>query len=140
MTYEKVREASAQLKRNSEASLRDFMLRTHPSTSVFSAFEQRMREEARQILEETKRQQKARLIARQTQIETERLNEELKQGQDDEMPELFESAEADDPKSNSELENSTSGHMNDILAENLFVLGESEHSLLRRRLPAICQS
>uniref|UniRef100_F1L4B2 Transcription initiation factor TFIID subunit 8 n=1 Tax=Ascaris suum TaxID=6253 RepID=F1L4B2_ASCSU len=133
LTYEKVRESSAQLKRNSEASLRDFMLRSHPSSSVFSSFEQRIRHEARLIVEKSAMQQNARLMARQT----ERLNDELRKDRDEGMPDLFESnAEKSVPL---EEESVTNEHVADILAENLFVLNETENSLLRKRLPSLCQ-
>uniref|UniRef100_A0A9J2PYN7 Transcription initiation factor TFIID subunit 8 n=1 Tax=Ascaris lumbricoides TaxID=6252 RepID=A0A9J2PYN7_ASCLU len=171
LTYEKVRESSAQLKRNSEASLRDFMLRSHPSSSVEkSAMQQNARLMARQterlndelrkdrdegmpdlfesnaeksvplvsehiydFVEKSAMQQNARLMARQT----ERLNDELRKDRDEGMPDLFESnAEKSVPL---EEESVTNEHVADILAENLFVLNETENSLLRKRLPSLCQ-
>lgn len=50
LTYEKVRDDFANLKRNSEYSLKDFMLRIHPSVSLFNSFENMLRRQAKQIV------------------------------------------------------------------------------------------
>uniref|UniRef100_A0A0N5ALF0 Transcription initiation factor TFIID subunit 8 n=1 Tax=Syphacia muris TaxID=451379 RepID=A0A0N5ALF0_9BILA len=135
LVYEKVREDSAMLKRNTDVSLRDFMLRIHPSISLFGAYEQSVRKEARAQLEIRARQRKARIRGRMAQLEEQKLNQELKSAVDEDMLELFEST--DNEPHNDETE--VNGPLDDLIAEEMFELDETETSLVRRKVPAICQ-
>ncbi|MFH4975973.1 hypothetical protein AB6A40_002682 [Gnathostoma spinigerum] len=131
LTYEKVREQAAQIKRDTEVSLKNFMLRIHPSISLFADFESKVRREAKQYLEEQSRSKKARILARQSKITAEELKNDLKDGVDVEMPDIFEDEQSSEGQLN--------GYVDDVLDEEIYELEDTENSLVSRRVPEYCR-
>ncbi|VDN51515.1 unnamed protein product [Dracunculus medinensis] len=131
LTYEKVRDDFANLKRNSEYSLKDFMLRIHPSVSLFNSFENMLRRQAKQILSQQILHGSTRILE-EKEIKQESLN-----GIENNAVEPVDSFNGTEIK----LENSFMDCSTSIsaISSDPFLLDDTEISLIRKKLPTYCQ-
>ncbi|TKR86408.1 hypothetical protein L596_011005 [Steinernema carpocapsae] len=137
--YSKLRELNAQNQRNVDNALKNYMLRVHPSLSLFRGYEAKVREDARRKIEERRREKETQLLLQRRQLKRSKpkvenhdhlLDNFLEDGPEE--SEDVDMEQGEEPSEDNEV-------AEQIAYEQMFGLQETEMSILRTFIEPSCQ-